>query len=477
MTTPDPPLAPPGQDAARPAAGTSPAAVSRVAGEDRQGSDDWSPGEVGRRNGVVFATVGCRLNQAETEESLTGLAERGYHLAPEGRARLAVVNTCAVTAESSATSRKLVRRVVRDNPEATVVVTGCYATAEPELVAALPGVDLVIPNADKARLPELVFAHRPELAPTPAEELVGASPDDARKRLHTRVSIRVQTGCDVHCAFCIIPSTRGPLRSRPAGEIVREVRRRVADGVREAVLTGVHLGRYGHDLGETEGLARLVVRLLSEVAGLERLRLSSVLPLEVTRFLVDVMADDPRICRHLHIPLQSGSDRILAAMGRGYDLGTFFDHLDYARGRLTHLGLSTDVIVGFPGESREDFEATRSAVERAGFAKLHVFRYSPRPGTRSALTLDDDVPDREKRARSAELIALGQVLRDRFHASLLGARLWVVVEYDRGQGWLQGTADNYVKAIFRGPAELLERVASVRLNGLRGSAMSAELVT
>lgn len=445
-----------------------------AAGPDRGGRDDWSPGEVGVRHGVAFATVGCRLNQAETEEALANLVSRGYRLDREGRARLVVVNTCAVTREATATSRKLIRRAIRSNPDATIVVTGCYATAEADAVAAIDGVDLVVPNGDKERLADLVVAHDPALAPTPAEQLVGADPDDLTRRLHTRVSLRVQTGCDVHCAFCIIPSTRGPLRSRPAEEIVADLRLRIADGVREAVLTGVNLGRYGHDLGDREGLAHLCSRLLDDVEGLERLRLSSVLPLEVTPALVDVWSGDERVCHHLHVPLQSGSDRILSAMGRGYDVATFIARVDHARERLTHLGLSTDVIVGFPGESREDFEATKNVLERCGFMKLHVFRYSPRPGTRSAATMSDDVSEVEKRARSRELITLGEELRDRFHTSLLGAELDVVVESERADGWLQGTAGNYVKPRFRGDPSLLERVVRVRLTGLRGTTMVGE---
>ncbi|MFN2557230.1 MAG: tRNA (N(6)-L-threonylcarbamoyladenosine(37)-C(2))-methylthiotransferase MtaB [Nitriliruptorales bacterium] len=436
----------------------------------------WSEGEVGVRHGVAFATVGCRLNQAETEEALATLVARGYQLDRDGGARLVVVNTCAVTRESTATSRKLIRCAVRSNPNATVVVTGCYATAEPDAVASLAGVDLVVPNEDKERLADLLAAHDPALAPTPAEQLVGADADDLTRRLHTRVSVRVQTGCDVHCAFCIIPSTRGPLRSRPPDEIVADLRLRVADGVREAVLTGVHLGKYGHDVGDREGLAHLVSRLLDEVEGLERLRLSSVLPLEVTPTLIEVWSQDARVCRHLHVPLQSGSDRILSAMGRGYDVAAFLARVDHARSRLAHLGLSTDVIVGFPGETRDDFDATLRVVERAGFAKLHVFRYSGRPGTRSADTMPDDVPDAEKRARSSELVSLGEALRDRFHASLLGAELDVVVECDRGGGWLQGTAGNYLKPLFHGDPSLVEQLVRVRLTGLRGTTMSGELL-
>ena len=440
---------------------------------DPGGQGEWSPGEEGVRHGVAFSTVGCRLNQAETEEALDALVSAGLRL-QRSAADLVVVNTCAVTRESTATSRKLVRRAVDANPDAFVVVTGCYATAEPDAVAAIDGVDLVVGNPDKERLAELVFAAEPAFAPTPAEQLVGADADDATRRLHSRVSIRTQTGCDEHCAFCIIPTTRGPLRSRPADAIVADIARRVDDGVREAVLTGVHLGKYGVDAGRGEGLAWLVTEILDRVSRLERLRLSSVLPVQVTDTLVDLMAADPRICPHLHVPLQSGSDRVLAAMGRSYDVATFLERVGYAQERLPLLGLSTDLIVGFPGETEDDHAATRDVLATVGFSKLHVFRYSARPGTRSAATMRDDVPSQVKKARSKDLVALGDELRDRFHAQLLGATVDVLVETDRGDGWLHGTADNYVKVSLRAPASLVEHRVPVRLTGLRGAGMTGD---
>lgn len=437
---------------------------------------EWSPGEEGHRHGVAFSTVGCRLNQAETEEALATLVDRGLRLR-KGDAELVVINTCTVTRESTATSRKLIRRAVDANPDAFVVVTGCYATSDRDEVAAIDGVDLVVGNPDKERLADLVFEAEPALAPTPAELLVGADADDATRRLHSRVSIRTQTGCDEHCTFCIIPSTRGPLRSRAAAEVVDDIRARVADGVREAVLTGVHLGKYGVDEGRPEGLAELVERILAEVPALERLRLSSVLPVQVTPRLVDLMASTQRICNHLHVPLQSGSDRVLADMERSYDVATFLERVGYAQVTVPMLGLSTDVIVGFPTESEDDFARTLDVVEQVGFSKLHVFRYSPRPGTVSAERWRDRVRSQDKKARSKELIALGNRLRDRFHASLIGQELSVLVEAVRDDGWLHGTADNYVKVSLRGDASLYEQRRVVRLTGLQGSATVGELVS
>lgn len=437
---------------------------------------EWSPGEEGHRHGVAFSTLGCRLNQAETEEALAALVDRGLRLRKDG-ANLVVVNTCTVTRESTATSRKLIRRAVDANPEAFVVVTGCYATSDPDDVAAIDGVDLVVGNPDKERLADLVLEAEPALAPTPAEQLVGADADDVTRRLHSRVSIRTQTGCDEHCTFCIIPSTRGPLRSRPTDDVVEDIRARVGDGVREVVLTGVHLGKYGQDEGRAEGLAALVERILVEVPTLERLRLSSVLPVQVTERLVDLMASTDRICNHLHVPLQSGSDRVLADMERSYDVGVFLERVGYAQSRVPALGLSTDVIVGFPTETDDDFRRTLEVVETVGFSKLHVFRYSPRPGTASAERWRDSVRSQDKKARSKELIDLGNRLRDRFHAGLIGTELSVLVEAVRDDGWLSGTADNYVKVSMRGASSLFEQRRRARMTGLRGAAMTGELVS
>lgn len=448
-------------------------------------SDDAAP-PPRERPGVAVATVGCRLNQAETDELLETLAARGVALRPED-ADLAVVNTCAVTRDSAATSRKVVRRTVQRHPDAFVVVTGCLASAGPEALADLDGVDLVVGNDAKTRLADLALgaggsaslaAAPPPARSTPGDVPARGAPPPARPtrtRLHTRVAIRAQTGCDEHCAFCIVPQTRGELQSRSSEDIVAAIRRRVAEGVREVVLTGVHLGKYGVDDGQADGLAALVERVLDRVADLERVRLSSVLPLQVTPRLVALMAGSERVCNHLHVPLQSGSDRVLAAMGRGYDAATFLERVAHARQRIPGLGLSTDLIVGFPTETAHDHADTLAVVDQAGFSKLHVFRYSPRPGTRAA-ELADTVPAALKKQRSADLVALGERLRDRFHTSLLGTVLETVVEIDRGDGWLQGTADNYVKATFRGPAQLVEQRVAVRVEGLRGAGVQGVAV-
>jgi threonylcarbamoyladenosine tRNA methylthiotransferase MtaB len=417
---------------------------------------------------VAFKTLGCRLNQAESEQALEALGARGFDLAHAGeQPDVVVINTCTVTAESTASSRRLIRKTAEAHPGATVVVTGCYAVAEPEEVRAIPGVDLVVGNDHKDRIAELVTAV-PAVRRLPL--LVRPAPAE---RLRTRVAVKAQTGCDEWCTFCIIPRTRGPLRSYPEEQVVADVRRQVDRGVREVVLTGVHLGKYGEDRGEREALATLVDRLTA-IDGLLRLRLSSVLPVQVTPALVERVRDDPKVCRHLHVPLQAGDDEVLARMHRPYRIAEFLDRVEHAKAEVPGLGLSTDVIVGFPGETRAQFAATMAVVERVGFSKLHVFRYSQRPDTPAA-TMPDQVPVAEKKARARELIALGGELRRRFHEDHVGRPLEVLVEA-AGDGVAEGTSDNYVKVRFPGGAELVDRVVTVR--GLRADAegMEAELM-
>jgi threonylcarbamoyladenosine tRNA methylthiotransferase MtaB len=417
---------------------------------------------------VAFKTLGCRLNQAESEKALEALGSKGFDLAHAGEEPdVMVINTCTVTRESTASSRRLIRRMAEQHPRATVVVTGCYAVSNPEEVRAIPGVDLVVSNDAKDRIADLVAA-------VPAVRRLPLTVRQAPlERLRTRVAIKAQTGCDEWCTFCIIPRTRGPLRSYPQDDIVADVRRQVERGVREVVLTGVHLGKYGDDQGRRDGLARLVDRLTA-IEGLLRLRISSVLPVQVTPALVERVRDDPKVCRHLHVPLQAGDDTVLERMHRPYRMAAFLQRVEHAKAEVPGLGLSTDVIVGFPGETAEQFGATLAVTERVGFSKLHVFRYSQRPGTPAA-DMPEQVAEPEKKARARELMALGNELRRRFHEAHVSQRLEVLVE-GAGEGIADGTSDNYIKVRFPAGGALAGRLVTVR--GLRADSegMEGELV-
>jgi threonylcarbamoyladenosine tRNA methylthiotransferase MtaB len=415
---------------------------------------------------VAIKTLGCRLNQAESEQALEALGARGFDLAHAGEEPdVVVVNTCTVTKESTASSRRLIRKLAEAHPGATVVVTGCYAVSDPDSVKAIPGVDLVVGNDAKDRIAELV-SEVPKVRRLPL--VVRPAPVE---RLRTRVAVRAQTGCDEWCTFCIIPRTRGPLRSWPQEEVVADVRRQVERGVREVVLTGVHLGKYGQDLGERDGLARLVDRLVA-IDGLARLRLSSVLPVQVTPALVERVRDHPKVCRHLHVPLQAGDDQVLEAMHRPYRVAEFLERVESAKAAVPGLGLSTDVIVGFPGESDQQFQATMRVVRRVGFSKLHVFRYSQRPGTPAA-EMAGQLPDAVKKQRARELIALGAELRRQFHEQHLGRPLSVLVE-TASDGLAEGTSDNYIKVRFAGGPGLVDQVVTVRGVRADNEGMEAE---
>jgi threonylcarbamoyladenosine tRNA methylthiotransferase MtaB len=421
---------------------------------------------------VAFTTLGCRLNQAESDLMAEDLAAHGVAPAGPGDSPdVIVVNTCTVTREATKASRTAIRRAIRSHPGSKVVVVGCYAVSDPEEVEAIEGVDAVLNNDDKERFAE-ILGTRPRLAPLLQ---IGMRPQETKLPYRVRANLKVQTGCDEWCTFCIIPTTRGPLRSLDEDELVSEARARAAAGARELVLTGVHLGKYGYERGGSErDLIRLLRRLL-DIDGVWRLRLSSILSRHLTDDLISFIADEPRICRHLHVPLQSGDDGVLRAMHRPYDIGEYLSSISRAEEALPRLALATDIIVGFPGETDAAFEATMDVVRRVRFSKLHVFRYSARPGT-AAAEMAGDVPPEVKKERSKRLIDLGNEIRRRFLGEHLNRPLDVLVEDERvveGAGVCSGQTDDYVRVWFEGSDLLgsLVRVEGneIRADGVRGA--------
>jgi threonylcarbamoyladenosine tRNA methylthiotransferase MtaB len=397
-------------------------------------------------------SLGCKVNQYETEYVRQGLARLGYRAAVDGEAAdLCIVNTCTVTARGDAKSRKAIRQLARQHPRAEIIVMGCYATRAAEEVAAMPGVTEVV--TDKRQLPELLG--RLGLVDLPT----GISTFGRRHRAY----VKVQDGCRMECSYCIIPSVRPDLLSRPGDDVLDEVRRLVDHGYREIVLTGIHLGHYGIDLtdGRTD-LARLVGRIV-ELDGEFRLRISSIEAAEVTSELIAVMAGRPdRVCPHLHVSMQSGSDSVLRRMRRRWPVRQFLERCEQIRRSLDRPALTTDVIVGFPGETEDDFAATCRAVEAVGFSKLHVFRFSPRRGTPAA-DMPDQVPEATKQRRAADLTELGESLRRRYFEGLAGGKLQVLVETsdeDRG-GLLLGTSARYTPVELTGGRESIGRLVAV----------------
>lgn len=407
---------------------------------------------------VFFESLGCRLNEAELETWRRALARVGGEaVASPGQAQVMVLNSCAVTLEAARKSRKRTRRLHRHNPAAKLVLTGCFAQLEPQHAAAIAGVDLVIGNGDKDRLVEIMH-QRLDLSQAPLHTAVV---DGDRTHLlgethlfreahlfrptRTRAFVKVQDGCRNRCTFCIVTIARGEERSRPIDEVVDEINRLHADGYQEVVLSGVHLGGYGHDRGRT--LHQLVAAVLERTA-IPRVRLSSLEPWDLPVALWQLWRDR-RLCPHLHLPLQSGSDDILRRMARRTTVDQFRQIVDQARGAIPQLSLTTDVIVGFPGETEQHWQQTLSSVEAMGFAHIHVFAYSPRPGT-AAAGFAEQVPEDVKRARSKALHRLAAQSKRRFLQQHLGQCrevLWEGSAVRQADGGLhaRGLTDNYLR--------------------------------
>jgi len=431
---------------------------------------------------VAISTLGCKVNQYESAALVGIFRERGYRLVEfEDEADVYIINTCTVTHLGDRKSRQLIRRAARTNPGALIAVTGCYAQVSPEKVLAIPGVDLVVGTKDRAKLVELVETAAKGLGPVNAVsslENEGEFEEITALPLQERVRafLKIQDGCNNFCTYCIVPYARGPLRSRQPEKVLEIACKLVAAGYKEIVLTGIRTGSYGQDLAGNVTLAGLLSRL-AVIPGLSRVRLSSIEPNDITLELVEILAGSPVFCRHLHVPLQSGDDQVLQRMGRRYSTWEFIRLVSVLRENIPGLGLTTDVMVGFPGEANEQFNNTYRLLKKISFSRLHVFKYSPRPGTPSA-GFPGQVEPAIKEERSRKLIELGGKLAADFAASLLGQELEVLVErqYQGGDGLYEGLTDNYVRVAFPGCEELVGLIVKVMAEEVRGAAIIGRIV-
>jgi threonylcarbamoyladenosine tRNA methylthiotransferase MtaB len=421
---------------------------------------------------VHLQTLGCRLNEAELTGWSEGFVADGHQLvADAGGADLVVVNTCAVTQEAVRKSRKLIRRAQNRNPGAKLVVSGCYASLDAE--AAALGIDLLVSNQDKDRLVEIA-RERLDLHAMPE---AATAPDAQQLLAHgrQRAFIKVQDGCRYRCSFCVVTLARGQERSRPAEEIVAEIQRLQARGVKEVVLAGVHLGGYGSDLGSS--LHRMVAKVLAET-DIPRLRLGSLEPWELDSEFWELFAD-PRLLPHLHLPLQSGSDSVLRRMSRRCKKADFTALVKHARDRVADLNLTTDIIVGFPGESAAEWAETLAFVEETGFGHVHIFSYSPRPGTKAA-GLPDQVAAATKRERSRELHRLAQEMKRANLERFLGRRFPVLIEDQDPKGRWGGYTPNFLRVSLPDAIEpaLGNQIRAMRLDALdaAGETLHARLL-
>ncbi|HMH49570.1 MAG TPA: tRNA (N(6)-L-threonylcarbamoyladenosine(37)-C(2))-methylthiotransferase MtaB [Candidatus Acidoferrum sp.] len=421
---------------------------------------------------VAFATLGCRLNQVDTQELQGTLEARGYRTVPSAEgADVVIVNTCTVTARADFSDRQAIRRVGRLNPHARIVVTGCWAQVNPDAVAGVSGVDLVVGNGDKPRLPDLLerLLARERLD-TPETHVAGLATARAlpamplgRATGRSRAFLKLQDGCQHRCAFCVVPLARGVSRSREIAAVLDQARGLVDSGHPELVLTGVDLGYYGADLAPRTTLAALL-RSLAEIPGLRWIRMSSLLPAYFTPDLLDVVTGSPLIAPHLHVPLQSGSDPTLRRMRRPYTVAMYRRLVERLATAIPRLGLGADVIVGFPGESDADFEQTMAVIDGLPLTYLHVFPYSDRPGT-EASGLDGHLAASVITERGRRLRALGRAKNLAFRRGLVGGTEDVLVleTRDRASGRLVGLTGNYVEVAFAGSDDLMGRMARVRV--------------
>lgn len=400
---------------------------------------------------VAFTTLGCKVNQGETEWMRGAFMARGYEVVSfEAAADVYVLNTCSVTHLGEKKSRQLIRRAVRTNPEAVVAVTGCYAQVATAEVAAIPGVDVVVGTQDRQRIVELVEQAAQGGEPLQAVGDVMAAdvfedvPLFAETSGRTRAFLKIQEGCENYCTYCIIPYARGRLRSRPLASVRREAAKLIRQGFAEIVLTGIHLGAYGREGRDPACTLAAAVREILALSGLGRLRLSSLESIEVEEELLQLMRQDERLCPHLHLPLQGGDNRILRAMNRHYTTEQYEAQAAHIRQLLPDVALSTDVIVGFPGETEEMFAHTLQTVERLGFSKVHVFPYSRRAGTPAA-GLPGQVPEAEKKERVHRLQEVAARGARSFQESFRGRTMAVLFEHPGADGLATGLTGNYLR--------------------------------
>ncbi|MBO8164121.1 MAG: tRNA (N(6)-L-threonylcarbamoyladenosine(37)-C(2))-methylthiotransferase MtaB [Brevibacillus sp.] len=421
---------------------------------------------------VAFYTLGCKVNSYETEAIWQLFKAHGYRRADfeSDTADVYVINTCTVTNTGDKKSRQVIRRAIRRNPEAIVAVTGCYAQTSPGEIAAIPGVDIIVGTQGREKLIEYVEQIRAERQPINAvgnimkarefEELDVPSFTD-----RTRASLKIQEGCNNFCTFCIIPWARGLMRSRKPESVLAQARKLVDAGYMEIVLTGIHTGGYGEDLPDYN-LAKLLVDL-HQVDGLKRIRISSIEASQLTDEVLQVIDQSDKVCRHLHVPLQAGDDDVLKRMRRKYTTAQFYERMLKVREALPGVAITTDVIVGFPGETDEQFQNGYDFIKKIEFAELHVFPYSMRTGTPAA-RMPDQVPDEIKRERVAKLLELNQELTLAYANRFVGEVLEVIPERpykeDPKSGLMMGYSDNYLNLVFPGSEELIGKVCRVRLD-------------
>lgn len=422
--------------------------------------------------------LGCKVNQYESEAIAELFAEKGYEIVGiDEEADVYVINTCTVTNFGDKKSRQLIRKVKRQNENAIVAVVGCYAQTAPKELMEIAGVNLVIGTKDRAQIVEMVEQY------DKANGVENHVSDIMKERVfeplsiqklanRTRAYLKIQDGCSQYCSYCIIPYARGPIRSREPQEVVAEVKRLAENGFKEVVLTGIHVASYGKDRRDTSLLD--ILKQVHEVEGIERIRFSSIEPNVVTEEFAQTMAALPKVCDHFHLSLQSGCDKTLKEMNRKYDTEKYRQAAAMLRKYLPKVALTTDIIVGFPGETEEDFKESYAFAEEIGFAKIHVFPYSPKRGTPAAAR-KDQLLNAVKSERSHTLIQLSDRMAADFLADAVGTDVEVLYERAVGEGIYEGHTTNYMKVHGRSETDLTNRIAKTHIKKAEGEMLFGDV--
>ena len=432
---------------------------------------------------IAFYTLGCKVNQADTASMENLFLRSGHQLVSfDGEADVYIINTCVVTNTGQRKSRQTIQRAIRKNPNALIVVTGCYPQTAAEEVKSIAGVDMIIGNQDRAQIVQLVeerLAHRQTdtldavhklTASTAFEEMAAGDITDK-----TRAFLKIQEGCNQFCTYCIIPYARGPLRSRSLESIRTETQRLISAGFKEIVLIGIHLGCYGKENPDGPTLYDAVKTVL-DVPGVQRLRLGSLESVEVEPRLLTLMQEDARFCRHLHLPLQSGCDKTLQAMNRPYTTAKFKTLLADIKTRVPDIAITTDVIVGFPGETEADFETTCKFAESCGFSKMHIFPFSARKGT-PAEKFAGAVTEAVKKERADILGRIDETMHKAFLQAMVGQTAEVLFEQPAGEDYFEGLTGNYQRVFVNcGGKNLGGEILPVKITAFDGEKLLGEII-
>ena len=427
---------------------------------------------------VSFQTLGCKLNFSETSTIGKQFLQKGFSIVDvKEKADIYVINTCTVTENAEKDCRQFVRRVQRQNPNAYIIVTGCYAQLRPEEIAAIGGVDAVLGSNEKFKIFDLIEEFEKEelscIYVKPTEELNkfnSAASTNADDR--TRAYFKIQDGCDYKCTFCTIPLARGTSRSLPVDDTIAQFKNLIANGYKEIILTGVNVGDYGKRIGTD--FYTLLKKIVS-VKGDFRVRISSIEPNLLTDEIIELAADNPKISNHFHIPLQSGSDKVLKLMQRRYNTSFFRNVVEKVYDKIENVGIGIDVIIGSPGETEEEFLKTYNFLKELPASYLHVFTYSERPNTK-AILMDGKVDITEKKRRSSMLRILSEKMKNRFNQKMIGKELRVLFEDSEKNGNLFGYTSNYVRVKHPFKSDLANNFKMVKIKNTIDNICSVELI-